>query len=106
MPATHLILGCGYLGQRVAALWRQRGERVYATTRRPPGAALLRGLHAARGPERVETLRAQGLEPVVCEVLDPASLRTLPAVDTVVYAVGLDRTSGASMRAVYVEGLA
>jgi nucleoside-diphosphate-sugar epimerase len=91
MSLIRLIVGCGYLGQRVAALWRQRGERVYATTRRPEGA---------------EVLRRQGLEPIVCDVLDPASLRMLPAADTVVYAVGLDRGSGATMRAVYVDGLA
>jgi nucleoside-diphosphate-sugar epimerase len=91
MPTTHLVLGCGYLGQRIAALWRERGERVYATTRRP---------------ETAKTLRNLGLEPIVCDVLDAASLRALPAVDSVVYAIGLDRSSGASMRSVYVDGLA
>ncbi len=85
--STSLILGCGYLGRRVAALWRQRGQRVSAATR-----------NAAHLPTDVE--------PLLCDVLDPASLRSLPQVDTVLYAIGFDRTSGASMRAVYVDGLA
>ncbi len=29
-----LIIGCGYLGKRVAALWHAQGQRVFATTRR------------------------------------------------------------------------
>ncbi|MBI3822972.1 MAG: NAD-dependent epimerase/dehydratase family protein, partial [Planctomycetes bacterium] len=47
-----------------------------------------------------------GVEPIVCDVLNPASLRSLPQVDTVLYAIGFDRSSGASMRDVYVNGLA
>jgi nucleoside-diphosphate-sugar epimerase len=82
-----LILGCGYLGSRVAALWQQQSRRVYAATR-----------NAAHLPPNIE--------PIVCDVLDPASLRSLPTVDTVLYAIGFDRTGGASMRAVYVDGLA
>jgi nucleoside-diphosphate-sugar epimerase len=86
-----LILGCGYLGRRVAARWRQQGDRVFATTRRPAQA---------------EEFRARGWEPIVCDVLDPASLRGLPAAATVLHCVGLDRSSGQSMREVYVTGLA
>jgi nucleoside-diphosphate-sugar epimerase len=83
-----LIVGCGYLGRRVAALWRAQGDRVFATTRR-----------------RASELRDLGIEPVVCDVLEPGSLRNLPEAATVVHCVGLDRTSGASMREVYVRGL-
>lgn len=88
---TRLIIGCGYLGQRVAGLWRARGERVLGTTRRPA---------------RVEELRRQGIEAVICDVLDPLSLVRLPEVDTVVHCVGLDRAAAVSMRQVYVDGLA
>jgi nucleoside-diphosphate-sugar epimerase len=52
---------------------------------------------------RADELRARGIEPVVGDVTDPA-LR-LPAADTVVYAVGLDRSAGRTMREVYVGGL-
>jgi nucleoside-diphosphate-sugar epimerase len=86
-PSSRLILGCGYLGRRVAALWCQQGQRVHAATR-----------NADHLPPDVE--------PILCDVLQPASLRALPKVDTVLYAVGFDRTSGAAMRAVYVDGLA
>jgi nucleoside-diphosphate-sugar epimerase len=87
MPPTSLILGCGYLGSRVGALWLEQGRRVYAATR-----------NATHLPASVE--------PIICDVLDSAALRALPKVDTALYAVGFDRTGGASMRAVYVEGLA
>jgi nucleoside-diphosphate-sugar epimerase len=83
-----LVIGCGYLGRRVAALWLERGQRVLATTR-----------------NRAEELRAAGIEPIVCDVLDRESVRALPAVDTVLYCIGLDRSGGASMREVYVGGL-
>ncbi len=86
-----LIIGCGYLGRRVAALWLRGGARVLGTTRQ--------GDHAL-------ALRSEGIEPVVCDVLDPLPLREVRGIDTVLYAVGFDRSSGASMRSVYVEGLA
>jgi nucleoside-diphosphate-sugar epimerase len=82
-----LILGCGYLGQPVAKLWQQQNRRVFALTR-----------DAAHLPD--------GIEPILGDVLKPDTLRALPEVDTVLYAIGFDRTSGASMRAVYVDGLA
>src|SRR5918994_7024885 len=87
-PPDALVIGCGYLGRRVAALWRDSGRRV---------AALTRG--------RTAELAALGLEPVVGDVLVPDSLRRLPEVSTVLYAVSLDRSSGRSMREVYVTGL-
>ncbi|MFO0875996.1 MAG: NAD-dependent epimerase/dehydratase family protein [Gemmataceae bacterium] len=85
-----LILGCGYLGRRVATLAQQAGATVLATTRHPDRAAEFARL---------------GLQPVLCDVVAPESLRTLPEVDQVVYCVGLDRAAGVSMRRVYVEGL-
>jgi nucleoside-diphosphate-sugar epimerase len=88
-----LIIGCGYLGRRVAHLWLKQGQRVLATTRRP--AAWHDSL-----------MMAPNFEPIVCDVLRPETLQNLPQVDTVLYAVGFDRASGASMRSVYVDGVA
>jgi nucleoside-diphosphate-sugar epimerase len=85
-----LIIGCGYLGRRVARLWLEHGDHVSATTRRP---------------ETALAFKAQRIDPIVCDVLDPTPLRGVPAFDTVLYVVGLDRSSGASMRQVYVDGL-
>lgn len=87
---THLVIGCGYLGRRVAASRVVTGHRVYATTRR-----------AARAAE----LRALGAEPVVCNVLVPEGLSALPDAEVVVYCIGFDRAAGRSMREVYVGGL-
>lgn len=85
-----LVIGHGYLGSRVSALWRAQGHRVFATT---------------RSQQRVCQLTQLGLVPLLCDVLDAASLHVLPRVDAVVYCVGLDRHSGHSMREVYVQGL-
>lgn len=86
--ADALIVGCGYLGRRVAARWVAAGRRVAALTRR-----------------NGDALRALGVHPIVGDVTDPASLRDLPAARTVLYAVGMDRGQGKTMRAVYVDGL-
>ena len=89
--ADKLILGCGYLGRRVAALWCAQGHRVFATTRRA---------------ERFDELQSLGCEPVLCDVLDRDSLRQLPAAETLLSCVGVDRGARHSMRRVYVDGLA
>src|SRR5690606_32277786 len=85
---TRLILGCGYLGRRVARLWREQGDRVYALT---------------RSAENAEAFRAEGLEPIVGDILQPESLKALPDCDTLLYAVGFDRTAGRTQRDVSVN---
>jgi nucleoside-diphosphate-sugar epimerase len=88
---TKLVIGCGYLGLRVALRWREQGHRVFATT---------------RSDERAAEFRRLGLEPVGCDVLDRGSLGSLPAASTVLYCVGFDRGQGVTMQRVFVEGLA
>ncbi len=88
MPTAKLIIGCGYLGRRVAALWRAQGDEVFATT---------------RSRERFAEFRSLGLEPIQFDVT--AINEPLPAVRTVVFAVGFDRTAGVEMCKVYVDGL-
>lgn len=85
-----LIFGCGYLGLRIAQLWRERGDDVWALTRSTS--------HAA-------DFERMGIHSILGDVLDPDSLAGLPAADTVVYAVGYDRTAEPSKREVYVAGL-
>ena len=95
--ATRLVVGCGYLGTRVARRWLAAGDRVFGIT---------------RSPARAAELTAIGISPVVCDVTsDPNSppwqtLRELPPLDTVFWAVGFDRTSGTTHRDVHVAGLA
>lgn len=84
----NLIVGCGYLGRRVASQWISSGKHVTALTRR-----------------NADTLAALGVEPITGDILDPHTLASLPEAATVLYAVGLDRASGRSMREVYVGGL-
>ncbi len=87
---TTLIFGCGYLGGRLGALLRHAGEPVYGTV---------------RSQARAAELSAQGVEPLIVDVLNPAALCNLPAADRIFYCVGYDRSAGPSMRAVYVDGL-
>jgi len=86
-----MIIGCGYLGRRIAALWYAHNHRVFATT---------------RSTARADEWRALGLQPILCDVLDPASLRSLPRVQSIAYCIGLDRSMGVSMHSLYVGGLA
>lgn len=85
-----LIIGCGYLGRRVAARWVADGDDVFALTRSEQNAA---------------ALREQNVSPIVGDVTDSATLKSLPECDTVLHAVGFDRTAGPTKREVYVDGL-
>ena len=91
-PATRLVVGCGYLGTRVAARWLATGDRVVAVTRRR---------------ERADELARLGLEPLVADVTDPDfPAAGLPDAATVFWGVGFDRSSGTTHRDVHVLGLA
>ena len=88
MP-TRLIFGCGYLGRRVAQRWLDGGDRVIAVTRREETAA---------------AFRSAGIEPLVADVTHEESLADLPVADTLLFAVGYDRTAAPSIHEVYAEG--
>ena len=83
-----LVVGCGYLGKRIARLWRDAGDDVYATTR----------------GDNTDALSRAGLRPLTIDVTR-GPLSALPVVDTVVFAVGRARRSGATMSDIHVEGL-
>jgi nucleoside-diphosphate-sugar epimerase len=85
-----LIVGCGYLGSRVARRWLDAGDEVFVVT---------------RSSERAATLAAEGYRPLVADVTEPATLGGWPSAATVLYAVGHDRKSMKPMEQVYVEGL-
>jgi nucleoside-diphosphate-sugar epimerase len=78
------------VGRRAASRWLAQGYGVSALT---------------RSREHAGELQALGIEPVLGDVTDPSTLSQLPEADVVLYAVGLDRTSGKSQREVYVTGL-
>lgn len=88
-----LVVGCGYLGQRVAAAWRNQGNDVYVLT---------------RSKQRAESLRQLGYLPIVGDITQQNSLDALACLGglaTVLFAVGYDRKAEPSIREVYVEGL-
>lgn len=86
-----LIIGCGYLGERIATAWKEQGDDVRVLTRSSE--------HAVRFEQR-------GLTPLLGDVLNRDSLKQLPPADTILYAVAYDRSSAAGKRDVYVNGLA
>ncbi|MBL8830463.1 MAG: NAD(P)H-binding protein, partial [Planctomycetaceae bacterium] len=88
--STKLIVGCGYLGLRVAGRWLAQGDTVYAVT---------------RSSARADEWRGLGIHPLIADVTDPASLRDLPVAETVLFAVGYDRSAGKAIGDVYVDGL-
>lgn len=92
---TRLVVGCGYLGGRVATRWVAAGDLVYGVTR-----------SAARG----QALAAEGLVPIVHDVASTAAWPTvtgagLPEFDTVFWAVGFDAQPPVTPRDVHVLGL-
>jgi nucleoside-diphosphate-sugar epimerase len=89
-PMKKLIVGCGYVGTRLAARWNGLGDQVFAVTRKA---------------ERAAEFARVGWQPVVGDITDLQNV-DLPEVDVVVFAVGFDRGSGRSMREIYVDGLA
>jgi nucleoside-diphosphate-sugar epimerase len=87
---TKLVVGCGYLGERVARVWRGQGHEVHVTTRRP---------------ERQSQLAAEGYRAIRLDVTKPDAWPNLPSADTVLLSIGFDRSSGALIHDVYVKGV-
>lgn len=86
--AAKLVLGCGYLGGRVASAWRNAGQEVYAVT---------------RSEDRAATLSAEGFNPIVADLTRQTP--EFPAVESALFAVSWDRSSGVTPHQVYVDGL-
>jgi len=90
-----LIFGCGYLGKRVATRWHDAGVPVVATTRRswhPPD----RDLH---------TFNADVLSLDSLVELQEVALSQGWRFETLLYCVGHDRSSSATIDEVYATGL-
>jgi nucleoside-diphosphate-sugar epimerase len=74
-----LIFGCGYLGERVAKRWRAAGHDVVVVT---------------RNPEKARRFENDGYGAIVADVTRAESLNNLPLAETVLFAVGYDRSAG------------
>lgn len=87
---SKIIFGCGYLGRRVAKLWRDTGESVCVVT---------------RSTERAAEFQNDGYQTFVADVTRPKTLVDLPTAETVLYAVGFDRQAGNTIDDVYTGGV-
>ena len=87
---NRLVLGCGYLGLRVARLWKSQGDEVYAVT---------------RCQNNAELMKQEGIIPLIADITEPKSVSRLPKTDTVLFSVGMDRKKYDSVHNVYVNGL-
>lgn len=85
-----LVFGCGFLGSPAGQVWSIDGDEVFGITRKQG---------------RFAELEAVGIRPLQGDITNSASLDGLPAVDTVLIAVGMDRTVYSDIRTVYVDGL-
>ncbi len=92
-PKTEtLIVGCGYLGRRVAeAICRQSpDERVFATT---------------RSVEKADALASQSITPILADWTDRRSLSKIPPCARVLVSVSYDPQSSRSREESQVGGL-
>ncbi|HEX5470496.1 MAG TPA: NAD-dependent epimerase/dehydratase family protein [Lacipirellulaceae bacterium] len=87
---SKLVVGCGYLGERVARRWHDSGHDVYVVTR---------SIH------RAEAFQRQRYKTIVADVTRAETLENLPVAETALFAVGLDRSSHKTIHDVYVGGL-
>ncbi len=82
-----LIMGCGYVGSRLALDLRSTGDEVFG---------------ARRDPTRLPS----GIVPVAVDLSQPRSLDALPRdLDAVVYCVAAGRFEPSAYRMAYVDGL-
>lgn len=87
MKTTTLIVGCGDIGIALGKRLVEAGQRVIGARRQP------------------HKLEGSGIEGVMIDLADPATLGTLPEADIVVYAVAADRFDESAYRAAYPDGL-
>ncbi len=93
-----LIVGCGYLGIPTTKIWLQRDDEVTVLTR-----------DAEKFSARISEIDPLNkIQLISGDITDPnslAQLEGLPPFDTVLFAVGMDRSRYQDIFSVYVEGL-
>jgi nucleoside-diphosphate-sugar epimerase len=87
---SKLIFGCGYLGARVARRWHEAHDDVAVVTRSGP---------------RAGRFAHHGYSAIVADVTRPETLKGLRPAETVLFAVGFDRSAGGSIDEVYAGGM-
>ena len=90
MTIQALIVGCGYLGSRVAQAWSAAGTQVWAVT---------------RNAQRAADLERLGIRPILWDILEPRPAQlSLPPFDIALYAVGYDRNAAYSRADLHRHG--
>ena len=108
---TRLVVGCGFLGLPLAKQWARDSISNTANTSPSATAAIppTGTWGTTRSAERAKVLEGDGITPLICDVTDLPSIRDalsgLPQLDTIVFAVGMDRSRYDDIRDVYVKGL-
>ncbi|HCK72252.1 MAG TPA: NAD(P)-dependent oxidoreductase [Planctomycetaceae bacterium] len=87
---SRLIIGCGYLGRRIAAHWYESSREVFALT---------------RSTETATQFSKHGWNPIIGDITKPESVAPLPEVDTVLLSVGFDRHAGYDIHTAFVDGI-
>lgn len=85
-----LIVGCGYLGRRVAQRLVAAGESVWGTT---------------RSADKARELELLGVRPIVVDLLKAESLEQLPPSTHLLFLASHTRGSDVPPSAIHVEGL-
>lgn len=88
MSNRRLVIGCGYLGMRVAKHWQANSAPLFALS---------------RSQSRTDEFARKGWLPLLGDLC--GQLPAWPEVDTVLLSVGFDRSSGHSIEEVYVDGM-
>lgn len=92
MHKTRLIVGCGYVGERIAHRWKNRGDRVLAVT---------------RSEARAKDFASRGWEPLVWDWLDRSSRlpESLPRFDSILIAVSHAPVEGTPPESTHTVGI-
>jgi nucleoside-diphosphate-sugar epimerase len=87
---THMVIGCGYLGKRVATRWHAQGKSVVAMT---------------RNPARAAQFNNNGWRGVVGDVSFANPTEDFSDIETLLFAVGYDEKSGVDRTTLHPRGL-
>ena len=102
---NRLIIGCGFLGWPLALNWEKQCQRSNDL----PSGSTNQVFAMTRSATRADQFAAAGLLPIIADITKAEgmgrALADLPTIDTIVFAVGMDRSRYSDIFDVYVEGL-
>lgn len=85
-----LVVGCGYAGSEIARLYVKEKQRVYGIIRRS---------------ERANELLEQGIQPVVCDLRKPETLKEIPPAHFIVLSPAPYEHDTQDYRDIYLNGI-